>query len=119
MGRPADTMRRLHLERDEDVSGVSGVGVVAYGVEFPDGSIVLRWDTQVRSTVHYDSRSDLETITGHGGRTRIVYDDPRTWAFDRAAELLEELATHDAHDFGKWTMGMRDRVATAIGALRG
>lgn len=69
------TMRRLHLERDEDVSGISGVGVVAYGVEFPDGSIVLRWDTKVRSTVHYDNVADLEIITGHGGRTRIVFDD--------------------------------------------
>lgn len=68
-------VRRLHLERDEDVSGISGVGVVAYGVEFPDGSIVLRWDTKVRSTVFYDNLADLETITGHGGRTRIVYDD--------------------------------------------
>lgn len=67
--------RRLHLERDRDVSGVSGTGAVAYGCEFPDGTIVIRWDTQVRSTVFYDSVADLETITGHGGATRIVFDD--------------------------------------------
>ena len=66
--------RLIHLERDEDVSGISGTGVVAYGAEFPDGTIVLRWDTKVRSTVIYDSLSDLSIISGHGGRTRIVYD---------------------------------------------
>lgn len=66
--------RLLHLERDEDISGVSGVGVVAFGAEFPDGTIVLRWDTQVRSTVMYDNYDDLQTICGHAGRTRIVYD---------------------------------------------
>jgi len=67
--------RLLHLERDEDVSGVSGTGIVAYGAIFPDGTVVLRWDTRVRSTVMYDSLADLETITGHGGRTRVVFDD--------------------------------------------
>jgi hypothetical protein len=70
-----NTTRRLHLERREDVSGVSGTGTVAYGVEFPDGSIVLRWDTVVRSTVFYDSLADVEAITGHGGRTVVVFDD--------------------------------------------
>lgn len=67
--------RRLHLERDEDVSGVSGTGTVAFGCQFPDGTVVLRWDTQVSSTVFYENVGDLETIVGHGGRTRIVWDD--------------------------------------------
>lgn len=67
--------RRLHLERSEDVSGVSGIGIVAYGCEFPDGTICLRWDTVVSSTVIYANYEDLVTITGHGGRTEVVYDD--------------------------------------------
>lgn len=66
---------RVHLERDEDVSGVSGTGTVAYGVVFPDGEIVLRWDTVVNSTVIYRSLEDLERIVSHGGRTRVVLDD--------------------------------------------
>lgn len=69
------TTKRLHLERDEDVSNVSGTGIVAYGILFPDGTVVLRWDTKVRSTVYYDSIYDLRVITGHGGKTRIVFDD--------------------------------------------
>ena len=67
--------RLLHLERDEDVSGVSGTGRVAYGAMFPNGRIVLCWDTRVASTVIYDNIADLAAIVGHGGRTRIVFDD--------------------------------------------
>ena len=68
-------VRRLHLERDVDLTGISGEGIVAFGCEFPDGSIVLRWDTLVRSTVLYDNVDDLTTISGHRGMTRIVFDD--------------------------------------------
>jgi hypothetical protein len=92
-------MRQLHLQRDEDVSGVSGIGIVAYGVEFPDGTIVLRWDTQVKSTVFYACVQDLETIVGHGGKTKIVFEPDLT---HRIAMLLvkvdceiERLAQHD------------------------
>lgn len=67
--------RLLHLQRDEDVSGTSGTGIVAYGVQFPDGVIVLRWDTVVNSTVIYNNEEDLVTITGHGGRTKVVWDE--------------------------------------------
>lgn len=68
-------VRRLHLERDADASGISGTGAVAYGAQFPDGQIVLRWDTKVSTTVHYACLADLLTIVGHGGATRVVFDD--------------------------------------------
>lgn len=48
---------------------------MAYGVQFPDGSVVLRWDTRVRTTVMYDSLQDVEKIVGHNGATKIVLDD--------------------------------------------
>lgn len=66
--------RLCHLERMEDVSGISGTGTVAYGAIFPDGSVVLRWDTRVVSTVFYHSVDDLLEIVGHGGKTKLVYD---------------------------------------------
>lgn len=67
-------IRILHLQRERDISGVSGLGTVAYGVEFPDGTVVLRWDTLVNSTTFYNSIADLEAISGHGGATKIVID---------------------------------------------
>lgn len=68
-------MRRFNLVRTVDATGVSGVGVVAHGVEFEDGTCVMRWLTTTRSTVYYDSIIDLETIHGHGGLTVIQWID--------------------------------------------
>lgn len=68
-------MRRFYLERIEDPTGVSGTGVVAHGVEFGDGSCVLRWLTAFRSTVFYDSIEHVRHIHGHGGSTRVVLLD--------------------------------------------
>jgi hypothetical protein len=71
--------RRFHLERDVDVSGISGTGIVAEGVEFSDGAVVIRWVTgKHRSTVVWPGIADVEAIHGHGGATRIVWDDELT-----------------------------------------
>jgi hypothetical protein len=68
-------MRRFQLERHEDASGVSGVGVVAEGVEFTDGNCAMRWLTATASTAFYASAEDVVTIHGHEGRTRLVWLD--------------------------------------------
>ena len=69
-------MRNFSLERDEDLTGISGTGVVAEGVEFTDGQVVLRWLTSVNSTVIYANIAAVEAIHGHGGKTRIVWVVP-------------------------------------------
>lgn len=69
-------MHRFELHRDLDVSGVSGVGVVAEGVEFSDGAVVVRWITgEHRSTVVWPGIESVEAIHGHGGATRVVWLD--------------------------------------------
>lgn len=73
--RAAAACRRFQLVRAEDETGVSGTGIVAYGVCFPDGTAVLRWDTKVSSTVFYSSLADLEAIHGHGGKTVVAWLD--------------------------------------------
>lgn len=67
-------MRTFKLVRDVDDSGVSGVGVVAEGVEFENGRVVLGWTTVVHSVGVYDDVESVEAIHGHGGKTRIVWD---------------------------------------------
>ena len=74
-GPGATPMRRLHLQRSTDQSGVSGTGRVAEGVVFDDGTVVLRWLGDVRSTVVFDNIAEVELIHGHGGDTAIVVDD--------------------------------------------
>ncbi len=84
-------MRAFELHRDVDVSGVSGVGVVAEGVmfdqqtiiEFPDGKIELLppgwcrivWLTETSSTVLWRSVEDAMAVHSHNGATRLVWKD--------------------------------------------
>ncbi|MCP2015605.1 hypothetical protein L1280_002773 [Deinococcus sp. HSC-46F16] len=69
-------MRRFHLVREEDVSGSSGCGVVAEGVEFHDGTAAMRWRVPPCSTALYTSTADVVTIHGHEGRTVLQFLDP-------------------------------------------
>lgn len=64
-------MKRFWLKRIEDETGISGTGCVAQGVIFDDGSCVVRWLTDVRSTCVYSSIADVEKIHGHKGKTLI------------------------------------------------
>lgn len=66
--------RVFRLERDVDVSGVSGTGIVAWGVIWPDGTVCTRWCGERPSTVAWSSYEDLQHVHGHGGATRFVYD---------------------------------------------
>ena len=74
------TTRRLELHRDTDVTGVSGLGVVAEGVHFVEADIVvLRWTSQWPTSVVFHERglASVEAVHGHNGATRIVWlDDP-------------------------------------------
>ena len=63
----------FQLLRDEDPSGVSGVGRVAVGVVFPSGKVVLEWLGSYSTFGIYDDLGQVEQIHGHGGKTRIVF----------------------------------------------
>jgi hypothetical protein len=69
--------RLFVLDRVEDQSGISGTGVVAEGIEFSDGTVVMRWRTHIKSTSIYESVRAVEAIHGHGGRTRIRFIESR------------------------------------------
>jgi len=65
-------MRLFKMVRDVDVTGIGGTGVVATGVEFDDGFVVIRWQGERPSTVIWASLRDAEAIHGHEGKTRFV-----------------------------------------------
>jgi hypothetical protein len=68
-------MRRFVLQRETDVSGVSGTGVVADGVMWPDGSASVHWRGERPSIVFWPWMQWVEEIHGHGGSTHIVWLD--------------------------------------------
>ena len=68
--------RRFVLRRHHDISGISGLGDVADGVLWPDGTASIRWRGEHPSVVHWDrGRVSVETIHGHQGATEIVWLD--------------------------------------------
>ena len=70
------SMRKFHFERKEDASGISGVGVVAQGCLFIDtGEVVVQWLGEHSCIDIYHSIEDVNYIHGHGGKTKIVFDD--------------------------------------------
>ncbi|MGY0236887.1 hypothetical protein [Longispora urticae] len=71
--------RRFAMRRWDDPTGVSGTGIVAYGVAWTDDRVVMRWlgsTTGVTQVAVFDSMDDLMRIHGHGGRTEVVWVDP-------------------------------------------
>lgn len=62
------------LVRDEDVTQVSGTGVVAVGCSFFGNYCVLQWLGENGSTFWYPNFDTVEKLHGHGGKTRIVVD---------------------------------------------
>jgi len=68
-------VRRFQLQRHEDVTGVSGTGIVAEGVEFSTGKVVLQWLTETSSVVIWGSIEDAIKVHGHGGLTELVWVD--------------------------------------------
>lgn len=61
--------------RHVDYTGVSGIGIVAYGVAFADGQIVLRWCSTHPATSLWSSIDDLLAVHGHGEATSIEWID--------------------------------------------
>lgn len=64
-------LRLIYLERITDVNEHSGTGIVAGGVVFPNGRVVMRWYTDTSTTVHFDSPEAVAAIHGHDGASRV------------------------------------------------
>src|SRR5215813_8396032 len=72
--------RRFAMVRHSDPSGVSGVGLVAYGVQFDDGHVAVRWVSDSPSTSLWDGVADMLAVHGHRGATVIHWIDPEPGA---------------------------------------
>jgi hypothetical protein len=70
-------VRRFVLDRKEDITGVSGTGVVAEGVLFSDDVAVVRWVSAFPTSVVWHDRGmdSIYAVHGHGGHTEIVWLD--------------------------------------------
>ena len=65
-------MNKFWLRRLEDKTGISGVGIIAEGIEFSNGKCVISWLTEFKSIGIYNSIEDVKKIHGHNGKTEIL-----------------------------------------------
>ena len=72
---PSTKILTFDVLRKEDATGTSGTGVVAIGAMFPDGTVVVQWQTHVRSVVTYGSMADALFIHGHGDSTGFRFHE--------------------------------------------
>lgn len=84
-----DTPMPFALYRHQDVTGVSGPGTVAHGVQFADGTVVLRWLGEHASTVVWESLEHAMHVHGHDGKTHVVW---LAAEFSEMAKAEEEAA---------------------------
>jgi hypothetical protein len=74
-------VRTFTLQRGHDVTGISGTGTVAEGVQFSDGTVVLRWlragtsrpDHVRPTTVIHDDITSVVGLHGHDGATEVIW----------------------------------------------
>jgi len=92
-------MKRFELIRFQDISGVSGAGVVAEGVQFTDGRVVMRWMTNgIHGIVIHENIENVLHIHGHNGATQIHWIDEDCTESDEdwreSEDDLEERLSH-------------------------
>jgi len=68
-------MRRFYLDRNKDISGVSGCGKVANGIQFENSWCVIYWLGTHPSIEFHVSLEELLHIHGHSGTTKVVWID--------------------------------------------
>ena len=69
--------RLFDLVRYHDPSGVSGMGIVAQGMQTRDGAVSLRWCVPGMPSTWglFDSVEDLIQLHGHNGLTVVRFLD--------------------------------------------
>lgn len=70
-----EEFRRFHLVRLEDLTGISGTGVVAEGCHFSNQKCVLSWVTKYQSVAVYDDIFELINVHGRDGKTIVRWVD--------------------------------------------
>lgn len=63
----------FHIQRNSDVNGNSGIGIVAEGVIFSSGKCVIQWLHEITSVAMFDRIEDVIAIHGHNGKTVVLY----------------------------------------------
>lgn len=65
-------MYNFYLKRNEDISGISGTGIVAEGTIFYNGKVALIWKSDTPCISIWDGIDHVMKVHGHNGKTEII-----------------------------------------------
>ena len=72
---PPYQMRRFVIDRKQDITNISGTGIILYGIEwFPDGPCDVFW-LRTKTTGQYPSIDVVRSTHCYGGNAEIVFLD--------------------------------------------
>ncbi|HEY9367541.1 hypothetical protein [Streptomyces sp.] len=97
---------------------MSGDGTVAYGAQFADGTVVIRWLGDYASTVVWDDLDKAMHVHGHRGSTCVVWlaeqvSDVLSHRDELVAEVERLRANHQA-DIFRLEQWRTDVTATSV-----
>ena len=69
---------RFELHREQDTTGVSGIGKVAEGVRFSSGTCVIQWRLPIQTVTIYSSMAEVRQVHCHD-KTRVEWVDDCFW----------------------------------------
>lgn len=72
-----DKVKSFYLNRKSDITGTSGVGIVAYGAILPSGKVVMEWVSYHSSLNIFDNIEHITQIHGHEGATEVIMGEPK------------------------------------------
>ena len=88
------------LLRHEDETGVSGAGIVADVVEFPDGLCIAHWRSTTPSTLIFPNLKQMIAVHGHRGKTEAIFfaELPAPEVEQDLVELLRSFSTREEEE---------------------
>lgn len=93
-------MKRFYLLRHEDLHSNSGIGVVAEGVIFDDGTGAFTWLTPIKTVTTFWKIGEVKKLHGHEGRTEVIIEgkDKRFDYCQEQAKIKKDIADRKVKD---------------------
>lgn len=107
-------MKLFNLFRKKDVNGFCGIGVISEGVIFTDGTVCMKWLSDISSTVIYKSIDDVIKIHGHNGDTELKYIEEMEIEIlkEEQVELQDEIAICKCEEYKQEIEQMKEDLET-------
>jgi hypothetical protein len=104
-------IRPFSLKRNEDETGISGTGMVAYGAVLPSGKVIIEWTTENKTIEMFKDIDEMIRLHGHEGKTQIEYTKEVSGSVKSFTKRARENG-EESWKFEKTEPDQKDELAT-------